>query len=117
MEQYWDSIRKNVCRKCIDGDGRSNCRLGREESCALRKFYPQVFSLVTSLETDSYDDYVRTLRERICSVCQQTPDKVCRKRQTLECALDRYYPLIIDVAESYLALKASELQLEPIPNT
>lgn len=118
MDRYWESIREKVCRKCIDGDGKGNCRLQRHDSCALQEFHPAAFSLVAALEADSYDAYVQTLRARICFACEhQTADGVCRKRQSLECALDRYYPLIIDVDERLLATTASNSQLQPFPTT
>ncbi|MBI4429265.1 MAG: hypothetical protein HY562_09115 [Ignavibacteriales bacterium] len=117
MEQSWDALRAHVCRKCIDGDGRGNCRLAREESCALQAFHPEVFSLINALESDSYDAFVQALRARICSVCEhQTPEGVCLKRQTLECALDRYYPLVINVAESLLAETQASSPLEAALN-
>lgn len=103
MERYWEAIRTIVCKKCVDGDGRGHCRLPREETCAVREFHPEVYSLITTMQNDSYDDYVKALRRRICSMCgHQSTDGICTKRQSLECALDRYYPLIIEVAENLL---------------
>ncbi len=101
MDQRWDAVRHVVCRKCIDGDGRGNCLLPVDDSCALDKFFPTIAETILTVRSASYQSYVDALRTKICRSCDhQFADGVCRKRDTLECALDRYYPLVIDVVES-----------------
>ena len=101
MDQYWDSIRQKVCRNCIDGDSKGGCRLPIDESCGLDKFFPDIVRTVSSVRSDSFQDYVDALRANICTNCEhQFADGVCKKRDTLDCALDRYLPVIIDVIES-----------------
>jgi len=96
MEQYWSLIQDKICRKCIDGDGKGNCRLPAGESCAIQEFLPQIVRTVRSVESDSYEVYVDALRAGICANCpDQGPDGVCGKRNGLECALDRYYGLVL----------------------
>jgi len=101
MDQSWDLIRQKVCRKCIDGDGKGGCRLAIDDSCGLDKFFPEIVQTVLNVHSDSYQDYVDALRANICSSCEhQFADGVCKKRDTLECALDRYFPIVIEVIES-----------------
>jgi hypothetical protein len=101
MDQYWDLVRQNVCRKCIDGDGKGNCRMPVDESCGLDRFFPEIVRTVSSVRSDSIQDYVDAVRLNICTHCEhQFESGVCKKRDTLECALDRYLPVIIDVIES-----------------
>lgn len=101
MEQYWDSIRQKVCRKCIDGDGKGGCRMPIDESCGLEEFFPEIVRTVSSVRSDSYQDYVEALRANICAKCEhQFSNGICKKRDTLECALDRYLPVVIEVIES-----------------
>ena len=101
MDMYWDSIRKTVCRKCIDGDGKGGCRLPIDESCGLETFFPEIVQTVSSVHSDSFQDYVGALRANICRNCEhQFADGDCRKRDTLECALDRYLPVVIEVIET-----------------
>jgi len=101
MEQDWGSIRQKVCRKCLDGDGKGGCRLPIDDSCALDKFFPEIVQAVSNVQSDSYQDYVNTLRANICAQCEhQFPDGECKKRDTLECALDRYLPVVIEIIES-----------------
>ncbi len=110
MDQDWDSIRQKVCRKCIDGDGKGGCRLPIDDSCGLAKFFPEVVEVLSSVHSDSIRDYVDVLRGNICTHCEyQFANGVCKKRDALDCALDRYLPLIIDVIES---VKRSEAGTE-----
>lgn len=103
MDHYWDALQERVCRKCMDGDGRGHCRLSREQSCTLHEFHPEVFALIGSLRETTYEPYVQALRQKICSACtRQEEDGTCRQRESLECPLDRYYPLVIEVAERVL---------------
>lgn len=100
MEQYWSLIQDKICRKCIDGDGRGNCRLPAAESCAIQEFLPQIVQTVRSVDSDSYSVYVSALRSGICAHCPgQDADGVCKKRDDLECALDRYYGLVLAIID------------------
>lgn len=101
MDQSWEVIRMKVCRKCIDSDGKSNCRLPVDETCALEAFFPELLETVNNVRSSSYNDYVEALRQNVCAHCQhQLPNGKCNKRDTLECALDRYYPMIIEAIET-----------------
>ncbi len=104
MDQHWDSIRQRVCRKCIDGDSKGGCRLPVDETCALNTFFPEIVETVSRVHSGSYQDYVDALRARVCMSCEhQFSNGFCAKRNSLECALDRYYPVIIEVIESIKA--------------
>ncbi len=107
MDQHWDSVRQTVCRKCIDGDGKGGCRLPIDESCALDKFFPEIVETVSNVHSGSYQDYINALRANVCKTCEhQFANGDCKKRDTLECALDRYYPVVIDVIENLKTLAA-----------
>ena len=100
MDQYWKAIQARVCHKCIDGDGKGNCMLPHDQLCALKEFLPQIVRTITSVKSDSIEDYVAVLRESVCSRCvEQDADGFCKRREIVECALDRYYGLVIQVIE------------------
>lgn len=108
MEQFWSLIQKRICRKCIDGNGKGDCRLPAEQACAIQEFLPQIVQTVKSIDSDSYEEYVRALRSSICARCPgQGENGVCRKRDHLECALDRYYSLVLDMVEDVKAWPTS----------
>ena len=101
MDQYWRVLQQRVCRKCIDGNGGGDCRLPKGQTCAVQEFLPAVVRVVKSTRSDRYDDYVTALRADVCSGCrEQDAAGVCRRREAVECALDRYYGLVLHVIEA-----------------
>jgi hypothetical protein len=70
------------------------------DKCALKEFFPELVSTVLSVQSPSYDDYVTSLRATVCAKCDfHLPGDRCGKRDALECALDRYFPLVIEIIE------------------
>jgi hypothetical protein len=101
MDPYWEAVRLKVCRKCIDSDGHGNCRLPSEETCGLEVFFPELVATVNAVQSDSYDGYLKALRQNICAHCEhQSAEGMCRKRDSLECALDRYFPMVVEAIEA-----------------
>ncbi len=99
--EYWSLIQSRVCRRCLDGDGAGGCRLPAGEMCALKELLPEIIRCVTSVQSETMDAYVGALRTNICASCEhQTADRSCAMRNHLECALDRYYPLVVQIIET-----------------
>ena len=68
--------------------------------CALFRLFPQVARAVQSTNSDDIRDYIRAIREQVCSVCyQQNPDGECESRKQVECSLDAYLIPVIDAIE------------------
>ncbi len=101
IDGYWQKIQSRICKRCVDGDGYGNCHLPGTEECSLRHYLPDIIKTVSEIREEKIDAYVARLRKNVCAVCEdQTADLVCQKRNRLECALDRYYPLVIDIIET-----------------
>jgi hypothetical protein len=104
LEKYWQALQERICAKCVDGDGNGNCRLPAGDDCALKSFLPQLVTTVANVKSDSIDTYINSLRRNVCILCShQEADMQCRKREDLECALDRYYPFIVEIIETVRA--------------
>lgn len=112
MEHYWEPLRQRVCAKCIDGDGKGNCRLPHGEACALEAFLPELVTIVSTVKADSYQKYVEALRATVCAQCDHQVSGRCNKRETLECALDRYFPVVLEVMETVKEELAKEKPVE-----
>ncbi len=104
MNNYWEELQQRICRKCIDGDGRGNCRLPAGEECSVKRFLPEIVATIVNVKSDSYEAYVSSLRRNVCILCDwQKPDGTCGRRINLECALNRYFPLVVEVVENLKA--------------
>jgi len=99
-EEYWGALQEKICAKCVDGDGKGNCLIAHSRDCALKTHFPQIIETVNAVFSPSVEPYIEKLRKNVCAVCTaQSPDGVCRQRDEVECALDRYFPLIVQVIE------------------
>lgn len=98
QEQLWPVIQNRICRKCVDGDGLGNCRLPSGVECPLKHFLPEIIQTVTAVDSPDLSAYVALLRVHVCGQCNdQSQDGLCSRRKNLECALDRYFPLVLEV--------------------
>lgn len=99
-QEYWEALQARICVKCVDGDTKGNCLIGRERGCALKVFLPHILDVVNSVYSPSIIPYADQLRSKICAMCiHENPSGGCTVRDEVECALDRYFPLIVEVIE------------------
>jgi len=105
MLARWEDVQARICKKCIDGDGRGNCRLPVDEECALQSNFQVIVETVSRQSMPDFDGYVEALRSTVCTSCVHQDSKGnCWKRNRLDCALDRYYPLVVEIVEHQLSL-------------
>ena len=102
LDEYWQMMRSRICHRCIDGDAAGVCHLpGGENSCTIKHFLPEIVMTVANTHAEDIEVYVGALRRNVCTLCDwQNEDLTCNKRDDLECALDRYYPLVLQVIEA-----------------
>ena len=100
LEELEAIVRERICRVCSDRAADGGCGLEDPASCALFRLFPQVARAVQSTSSDDIRDYIRAIREQVCSVCyQQNPDGECESRNQVECSLDAYLIPVIDAIE------------------
>lgn len=107
MDVHEQSIRTKVCAHCIERTGRGMCGTQQREDCALNRFLPEIVGIVNVVKSDSLHDYVHELRSKICVSCKDNQEGVCGLRNSLECALDRYFPLVVEAVEQVNARVAA----------
>ena len=96
-ERYLQAIREKICTKCIDRTSTGICAATTYEACAINRFLPEIIDIVLTTGGNDLGVHVARLRENVCSVCQhQSPDGHCDLRDDVECALDRYFPLVVE---------------------
>ncbi len=93
-------VRSRICAVCSDRTNDGEC--GREDpgSCALFRLFPQMARAIQSTDSDDIRDYIRAIRDEVCSMCKdRAPDGSCDTRRQVRCALDAYLLLIVDAVE------------------
>jgi nucleotide-binding universal stress UspA family protein len=99
-DRYLQEIRQRVCAKCIDRTASGLCVTSTYDSCAINRYLPEIIDIVLTTPGDNLADYLAELRQRVCSVCgHQSPDGYCDMREDVECALDRYFPLVVEAIQ------------------
>ena len=100
LEELEAIVRERICRVCSDRTADGKCGLEDPTSCALFRLFPQVARAVQSTSSDDIRDYIRAIREQVCSVCyERGPDDDCEPRKQVGCALDAYLLPVIDAIE------------------
>lgn len=99
-EAYVNALYEKVSTRCIDRSATGECRPGRGFTCRLQMYLDQIVDAVERVQSDRIEDYVEAVREKICTICEyQNPDGTCLFRDTAECDLHRYLPLVIEAVE------------------
>lgn len=100
FNEYWQVIQERVCVKCIDSDSKGHCRIGSERECALRTHFSKIVETVLSVESDGFEPYIHALRQNVCANCRhQSKAGICNVRKQVDCALDRYFPMVVDLIQ------------------
>ena len=105
LQQYWQMIQQNICVKCKYGDDVGRCRLSGAQECPLKAFLPEIITTVLNTPFTSYDTYINVLRRHVCILCDwQLSNGMCKKRDELTCALDLYYPEVVEIIKTVRAV-------------
>ena len=100
LEELEAIVRERLCHVCSERTNDNACGLVDPNSCALFRLFPQVARAVQCTYSDDVRDYIRAIRDQVCSVCrEQTSDGECESRKQVQCALDAYLLLVIDAIE------------------
>ncbi len=100
LEELEKIVRDQICRVCSDRKVDGSCGLEEPGTCALFSLFPQVARAIQTTHSDDICDYVRAIREHVCTICQQqAADGTCETRDSVACALDAYLLLIVDAIE------------------
>ncbi|MBZ5596655.1 MAG: hypothetical protein LAP39_30815 [Acidobacteriia bacterium] len=100
LEELEQIVRGQICRVCSDRKLDGSCGLEDPGTCALFSLFPQVARAIQATHSDDICDYVRAIREQVCTICQQqAADGSCETRDSVACALDAYLLLIVDAIE------------------
>ncbi len=101
QDEYWQAVERRVCAKCVDSYRYGKCRLTSEEACRLKMHFPRIVETILSVRSDKLEPYIEALRLHVCADCKhQSPDGTCMFRASVDCGLDRYFPMVVEAIES-----------------
>ncbi len=96
MDKYLKAIKQNVCSICVDSDENGRCKLNTEENCAVEFYLPQILEIVVNSKSEDTRQLQSELHEKVCINCISEGDGNCYLREDANCALDRYFSLIVE---------------------
>lgn len=100
-----ERLRASLCPRCARYTSAHGCSLPETRKCAIFGNLPEIINVVRRTHSWRIDPYADTLRLRVCAVCRHEDDHgSCPMRENLDCALDAYFPLIVDEIEAVLGI-------------
>ena len=97
-------LRERICPVCVWQLANGACGLPAERKCPIFANLDKLIDIVDSTHDDLIDVYVNRTRQHICANCVMGNPEHCVRRDELECALDLYLSLAIEVIEEQLQL-------------
>ncbi|MFQ5429039.1 MAG: hypothetical protein ACE5E1_01910 [Phycisphaerae bacterium] len=102
-------LRERICPSCVRLTRQAACSLPKERPCSLFSNLDDVVRIVQETHSRQIDPYVDVLRDRVCAACHSEDEHgSCPRREDIDCALNTYYPLIVDTIEEALARQGIE---------
>lgn len=99
-ELYEEAVRKHVCSRCIDFSEDGICHSQDPEGCAIFRHLPKLVAIAQSLHESSVGPYLEAVRKNVCMTCKnQSANGQCNLRDTVDCGLSRYLPLVLDAID------------------
>jgi hypothetical protein len=102
-ERVEDRLLHTVCSACMYRLADGGCGMSPKYECPILRNMDKIIGIVRTTRSNKIDPYVERLREAVCANCEmQDAQGRCRMRDHSDCALDDYFPLIVEIIEDEL---------------
>lgn len=98
-DEYRRALALNVCARCIDRGPGGACGLPEDRQCAMTLHADPLIEAVLSVTSPGIAPYQDAVRSHVCAACADGSTDTCCLRDQLDCALDRYLPLVVGAIE------------------
>jgi hypothetical protein len=106
---YEEAVRQHVCLHCIDFGEDGVCHSLDPKGCAIFRYLPELVDIARRVNERTLQPYVDAVRSGVCMKCRSgTPGDPCPLRDTMDCGLDRYLPLVLEAIEEVNATQEKE---------
>ena len=94
---FEEAMGQRLCTRCEYFHKEGICGSPDPKGCAVFRYLPQLVMIAQHMKDPTVDSYIEAVRQNVPMECKNTdPNSVCRLRDTLECGLDQYIPLILE---------------------
>ena len=95
-------IGERICAVCVDRNVDGSCNRLVEGTCTLMKKLPQAVEAILKVNSDRIEPYIQSIRDNVCVTCElRYPDGSCALRDTDNCMLNSYLPLVVEAIEEF----------------
>ncbi len=109
LERLDNTLREKICPSCVRFTSQGDCSLPEERPCTLFSNLEEIVNTVRGAHSKRIDPYVDLLRDQVCASCHFEDDHgSCPCRDQVDCALDTYYPLVVETIETELGDQSRE---------
>ena len=93
-----------ICRVCVHKTSGTGCTLTRRRECPIFEWAEKLTDVVKQMWSERLSDYMEQIQSIICPECAQDPQGACEDRDHLDCPLDLYHALVIEILEQEIEL-------------
>jgi hypothetical protein len=106
IERLASQILLKICAVCPDRNVDGSCNRQSEGSCTLLMKLAPAAEAVLKVDSPHMAPYIQAIRDEVCAQCDlRYPDGSCAPRDTDNCMLDSYLPLLVEVIEEQFGRK------------
>lgn len=98
-ELYEEALKRHVCSHCIDFGKDHICHAPDPKGCAVFRYLPELVSIAQQVNDLKIEPYLAAVRDHICMNCTNQTSAKCSLRDSLDCGLDRYLPLVLEAID------------------
>ncbi len=98
-----DQFEQRICRVCVHETATGGCTLTRDRECPIFQWAEPLAEVVAGVGSDRLADYMERIQAVICPDCLQDERGHCEDRNHLNCPLDLYLGIVVEVLEQELS--------------
>jgi hypothetical protein len=101
-ERIENRLRDQICSVCFAKQADGTCGLPADFHCPLFQHLDEAIEVVAIIKDDKIDPYLDRLRQLVCSQCRMDAAGHCSPRDHLDCPLDMYFLLVVEIIDEEL---------------
>jgi len=98
---YEKALEKRICLKCSKWRGEHGvCSTPDPDGCAVFRYLPELVMAAQRLHNPTLSEFTQAVYRNVPMKCHNpSPDENCALRDTLECDLKDYLPMVLEAVQ------------------